>query len=55
MNKGYSFSSFSKVVCRELGLGFAQSGTQTNYFNSNSTIEEIISGKFLNPPLDGDQ
>merc|ERR1711884_175336 len=32
------------VICRELGLGFAQSGAQTNYFNSNSTTEEIMSG-----------
>lgn len=39
------YISFRKVVCRELGLGFAQSGAQTNYFNSNSTTEEIISGK----------
>ena len=36
-----------KVVCRELGLGFAQSGTQTNYFNSNTTTQEIISGIVL--------
>ena len=35
----------SKVVCKELGLGYAQSGTQTHVFNGNSSSnEETISG-----------
>ena len=33
-----------QVICRELGLGYAQSGAQTNYFNANSSTEEILSG-----------
>ena len=33
-----------KVVCKELGLGYAQSGTQTHLFNGNSTTEESLSG-----------
>ena len=31
-------------MCKELGLGYAQSGTQTHVFNGNSSAEETLSG-----------
>ena len=31
-------------MCKELGLGYAQSGLQTHIFNGNSTENEVLSG-----------
>ena len=32
------------MVCRELGLGYAQAGTQTHMFNGNNTVKPAVSG-----------
>ena len=35
-------SFFFKVVCRELGLNYAQAGTQTDMFNASPSAKENI-------------